>query len=882
MKPVLKILRYFSIVLVATLLLLFCLSYIFQNKVTGIAIKELNRHTESTITIGKVRFSLISNFPRVTVEFRDISVKSSIPAQTVFDSLADKPNLIEAASVSASFNPIRLIRKNYIMQGLEISDAYICIVSNGPGKNNLNFFTKKDNSDSSAVKINLRNIKINNTDFILVGGTGNFYLRSHIAGITGRLSTYKGNTEISYRAKADISKITSRGKTLVSTMPLFNLHGDLSIFPGTLLFSNNELQLGKESLLVEGSINTDEKYLKLDISGENLEIERLLECLSDSLEKNIGKHITGGQLAPLLSLSGPYKPAGNMILKGSVYGKNLIIEPGGKLSPLSLSSFKSLISVNLSSAGRNSEFNITELDVSYAGSAYSGSIRIINPESPNLDLSLSGPVDLKQLLKHHDFKGKPEGTGTVHTSLRLYGNTGSLREVSLKSILSLNRYINLNLDDVDLEFPEEKPGLKKINGNIMIANSIWIDGLSFYFEEQSFVLNCKAGEFVDIFTNNGSPVEINAGIWTNRFDLSTIRKLNTTVTGKNKTALTASHPIIAGLSLNADSLILGNFSCSQFAASASFRDNLLSISSFNALALDGSVSGNAAITKSGSGSYLTRGWYDLENININKAFSSFNNFGQEGLKAENIEGMLSGSLSLSMNTDPQFKPDIKSLEARGFYSLKNGELKNYEPARKLSRFVELSELENIRFEEVKNNLIIEDSRITIPSMDINSTAFNISLSGEQAFNGPFDYHLKILLSDILGKKAMRSKSYISEFGPVEDDGLGRTTLFLRLKGDSKGTVVSYDMAKLSENIKSDINQEKQDLKAILNEEFGWYKKDSISRSTEEKTRKFRITWEEAGSVETLNPEKKQGSGIFSRLFKNTENQEKADTTKKKF
>ena len=828
MKRVFKILRYFFISLIAALLLLICLSYIFKGKVTRIAVNELNRHTGTTINIGKVRFSLISNFPRVTVEFKNIEIKSTIPAHTIFDSLTYRPNLIEAGSVSASFNPLHLIGKNYLMQGLEISDGYICIVTDGPGKNNLDFLSKKGTNDSSGVKVNLRNIRISNTDFILIGGTHNFYLGSHIKSMTGRLSTENNITDISYRTKADIKKIISNEKTIISTMPVFSLQGNLSMLQGSISFNGDELQLGKQSLLVEGSINTAEKKLYLDISGKEIEIGRLLECLSDSLEKNIRKHIISGEVSPQLILSGPYKPAGRVLLEGSFNGKNILIKPGEKLSPIEITGFNSGISLNLSSPGRNSEFDITNLHASYAGSAYSGSLKIKTPESPTIDLSISGPTDIKKLLSNHNFKGISAGKGTIHTSLRLYGRTGSLKELSVKKLLSLERYINLNLDDVNVEFTEEKPGLKYMNGNIMIADNIWVDGLSLNFKEQSFVLNCKAGRFADMLTDNANPIEINAGVWANRFDISTLRKINFQNTGKKNTINFDKHPIIAGLTLNADSLILGDFICSQFAASATFRDNLLRISSFNAIALDGTVSGNAGITKTGSGSYLTRGWYDLDNININKAFTSFNNFGQEGLKAENIEGMLSGSVSLSMNTDQLFKPDIKSVKARGFYSLKNGELKNYEPARKLSRFVEVSELEDIKFEEVKNNLVIENSRITIPSMDINSSAFNISLSGIQEFNGPFEYRLKILLSDILGKKARKSKSYINEFGPVEDDGLGRTTLFLKLKGDRDGTVVSYDMAKLSENIKSDISQEKQDLKAILNEEFGWYKKDSIN------------------------------------------------------
>jgi len=163
----------------------------------------------------------------------------------------------------------------------------------------------------------------------------------------------------------------------------------------------------------------------------------------------------------------------------------------------------------------------------------------------------------------------------------------------------------------------------------------------------------------------------------------------------------------------------------------------------------------------------------------------------------------------------------------------------------------------------------------IPSMEINSSAFNISLSGEQNFSGDFEYHLSVLLSDILSTKARSSGSYISEFGRVEDDGLGRTILFLKLEKEDYGTKVSYDVKKLSEEIKVSLHEEKQTLKTILNEEYGWYNNDSLVNKAGSSSRRFRITWEETDSVKTIKPVAPSGrSGIFKKIFK-------SDTTKKK-
>ena len=139
-------------------------------------------------------------------------------------------------------------------------------------------------------------------------------------------------------------------------------------------------------------------------------------------------------------------------------------------------------------------------------------------------------------------------------------------------------------------------------------------------------------------------------------------------------------------------------------------------------------------------------------------------------------------------------------------------------------------------------------------MDIMSSAFNINLSGKYSFDGVYDYHLKILLSDLLSRKARQNNSDINEFGVIENDGLGKTALYLKITGDKNDNRIAYDVKNLGATIKKDIQEEKSNLKTILKEEYGWYAHDSIPANKKDETRKFSITWEEADSVRTIKPE----------------------------
>ena len=98
-----------------------------------------------------------------------------------------------------------------------------------------------------------------------------------------------------------------------------------------------------------------------------------------------------------------------------------------------------------------------------------------------------------------------------------------------------------------------------------------------------------------------------------------------------------------------------------------------------------------------SKSVIARGSFNITDIDVNKAFKTFHNFGQDFIKAENLCRNLSGTLSILLPMDSLLNPQIKSLTAEGKYILVNGALINFDPVKELSDFIELSELENIHF-----------------------------------------------------------------------------------------------------------------------------------------------------------------------------------------
>jgi hypothetical protein len=222
-----------------------------------------------------------------------------------------------------------------------------------------------------------------------------------------------------------------------------------------------------------------------------------------------------------------------------------------------------------------------------------------------------------------------------------------------------------------------------------------------------------------------------------------------------------------------------------------------------------------------------------------------------------------------MPLDSMLNPKIKETTAEGKYTISDGVLKNFDPVKSLSRFIELSELENITFSKLENDFYIRNNYIAIPQMDIHSSAADFTISGKHDFDNNYEYNLRTYLSLFLSKKAKKNRSYSSEFGAIEEDGLGRTSIFLKITGKGEAVKVGYDLKAQRGNVSKKLKTEKENLKSILNKEYGWYKKDSTIKQEPAPRPKFKIQWEETDSTklgeDTTAVQKERGNiGIFRR------------------
>jgi hypothetical protein len=300
-------------------------------------------------------------------------------------------------------------------------------------------------------------------------------------------------------------------------------------------------------------------------------------------------------------------------------------------------------------------------------------------------------------------------------------------------------------------------------------------------------------------------------------------------------------------SVNADEIRLGKFIGSEMKCDLGYENKVLNINKFNIKFIDGTISGNTLISKQSDSCLLVNCTSKLDRIDIQQLFYACNNFAQSFIRDENLRGKLGGNVVFTACWDDHLNFVPSGLNAQAEIEIINGELLKFEPMLSLSKYISVDELKHIKFKTLKNTITISDQTIRIPEMRINSSAFEITLSGIHKFDYSFDYRLRVALSDVLFNKAKRKKKDIEEYLVMEDN-VDETIIPISILGNPDNFKVNFDSKKAFFLIRENIQRQGTDTKGLR----GGSNQEDVKAGKSDL--QHTIDWEEDPTVETPKKE----------------------------
>lgn len=835
MKPLVRNLLLAAGLLLLIPVLLGITGYVYRNQVRDLVVAELNKHLATEIAVDHISFSLLSSFPYAELRFSKVVVKE--PAH-----FSSSGTVLSAEKVSLLLGINSIFSRPYKLRKIILENASLNLQTDKDGNPNYEVWKKTNDPEGGGVEFDLQEVVFINVDVLYY----NVLKKQDVSFLIS-----EGNLSGNFRDQNFV--LQSFGDLKSAAVKL----------DGTTYLGGKDcsVDLGISVDRAKGSFGFSKSTLKL--AGLELQIEGVVSDVKDGLETDLAISSPGADLPSLLSVipekyiaaTGEYNYSGNMDFSGTVKGlsgktstphvefrfrcSDVSLNPKGTSYHLTKVNTAGYFTNRKNKANPVTYLKLEKFRALLQGKPVKAEIEIENFSRPLLSITASAEMALEPLSKF--FLPKPleslSGTMTVDASFNgIAGEKSTYRSSG-----------NIRFSNVSFRVKDQPLAFTGFGALIHLrGNDVTVDSFSGKAGNSDFKLS---GEFRNLFgwlLDEKQKLDISATASSSLIDLNELLSDDNQSAGSKDSVfrLHFSDRLKCRLDLEADRLLFRKFEAGSISGQLALESKVLMTRQLNFTTSGGSVRLKGIIDDRPSDSLRIE--YDalINGLNINSLFTEMGNFGQEVIIDKNLKGKVSAEIQFRSMWSDRLDINDKSIYVKSDIVIENGELLNFDPMLALSRFVKGTDLRAIRFSTLSNTIEIRDRKIYIPMMEIKSSAIDIMASGVHTFDNAVDYKLQLYLSQIMGRKV---KEQNTEFGVIEDDGLGRPRLYLTMKGTASDPKFAWDRKATEKKITDEISKETKGLKQILKEEFGRKDPDQPAKEIKKpKQEELQIDFEDDG------------------------------------
>ncbi len=813
------------------------LAYIYEQEVKQFAISKINERTKSKIKVEKIELSFLKRFPMAALQFHNVEVMEVVKA--------GQPGiLLKADDLYLKFNIIDLIQNKLVIKDVEIDKAILNLVVFEDGSDNFHVFKPTEKKESNTL-LELLQVSLNNSSVRYHNYASKQDLELDIDDISMSGNFSEEKFEINLGGTTNIKKYSSEGYKMFENKQL-DLDIDVAINPKTKQFVINkgDLRFNKIPLSIAGNITIPEQGVLLDLSlnAPSISLVQLLNSIPAKYKSRLNDYKIQGVLALTASIKGLIVSRSTPNIKVNISLKNAEIKNVNFDTKLQNISVQASYSNGKRHSLSSSTIQVKNFSFNLGASSFQAQMKLSNLVNSRVQLELNSQLNLSELIQ---FTGKLYGIqkleGNADLNLKVTGKLSGIVGDQKLDLSNLQYKAQLKMKGSNFQHQSSGVYYQNIDGNIKIdANSIVIEPTWLDINGNRQKLSGRIENYI-AWTKDSEHNKLRIRANTEISHLS-FNDIDQMLSNGESGDGTYPNDIDMVLSFKADTFVWENMLARNASGVFSLRNQILSFQNTQFNCFGGQARANISINGANNMLHPLVCEGTLNNIDINQLFRDFHNFDQQVITEKNIKGRLTSTVKLNIDFDKDWNAISKSMILKSDVVINNGELINIKELDALSKYTRIDDFSHIKFSTLQNTIQIKDRKLLIPDMLVKSNKMDIDLAGSHDFDNKYDYHIGVLLSDVLFKKA-KAKSE-NEFGEVQSDGYGRTKLFFHVYGVGEDMHVKYDRASLAKKIKKDMKEEGDDLKTTLNKEFGWYKKsqetnqkDSVKTAKEQKKAK---------------------------------------------
>lgn len=782
---------------------------ILQNVVKKKLVEELNRQLEVKVVLHSIDISGLSDFPNIGLRFNNLRVDQSYEAF--------QGHLLEARYINVVVNAWDLINGKNTVQKVEIYDGELKIYEDQLRNNYSIFKTTSDSSSANAesnFQIDLKKVILNNVRLVYENKTDRQSLNCLAQNVKAKAKYGDEKLYLSLQGNTIFDHLEIEGtEYLLGKKIQMDLDLDINekiksyyVNKGTLVVDGLPLNVKGTAIMQQGLPNLD-----VEFESTNADIKGLIALLPKDMAYLIHDWNTDGKL----NITGSAKG----LISAKVFP---VVEVDFDINNGQLRNEKRKVNLGQlklnGSLSNHDKPSIDDLE-----------LQLIVDEFKTDKSSISGTFLVPKL-------GSPNTSFTLKGHLYLADLNAIFPESDIQhGKLQLNTEGMLKWDDESQNFNYHKSGfygdieLSSFNmvSNGMVINDVTASGrlkardwnnaqVTGTIQGSDFDFSGKLRDWTSsVFAGTNKRGAILGSLAVGDFDLNSFldndeNSTSTSSTSNDPKPYKGQKMLDIGwdadLKLKGKSFAFDKMKFQDIEASVQLREEIINIPTLRLKGMDGEAKIKTRFTQAADRIIWSGNFY-LKNLKIDEFFRQFDNFSQEEITDQNLGGRLTSECDLYMQFDHHWNAITKDMVVLAKLNVKDGVLKDYKTLESLSKFVEVEDLMDVRFSELKNVIRIEDETIHIPTMSIKNSALNLEVSGTHSFENYVDYKLKLSLTELLAKKSgwikkRKQKQLESKLG-------GGMNAYILMTGTPDKLDIRFDKKAVKAKIKEEAKAERK-------------------------------------------------------------------------
>ncbi|NBC08559.1 MAG: AsmA family protein [Bacteroidetes bacterium] len=828
MKKFLK--RLAIILLVFFLLVIGTVSIIaglFEERVGRTLTNEINKQLTAELTIEGFNLTVIRSFPNLSANLKGVQLQDSGDGE-----------LLRAEEIAFRFGLLSLLSSKYQVKSVVIRDGQLNVAIDEKGNPNYDIF-KTDDSPAEEE-----------------GGASSTIdlVRAKLQDIQLHYQDRSSDQDIKVRVESAVfsGEFSSEQFTLSSKAQLISQHADLGeirYLPNTPLSYDADIAVD----LTEGTYEL--QRVVLEVKDNAFELDGVVEEWDNGTYFDLYATAQEGNLAGVLALlpatyaerleglesSGRF--AFNAIVKGQANDRQnpeirveFSLDEGRLMSallekPLRDVSFNAVFTNGKYRDNSSSAFTLERFKAYFDRELVEMRLRVADFEDPEIEFFLDGVLPLETA---YGLLGNPKITdGSGELEIKELSLEGAYADMTSPSRINrVNASGALEFDDAGLTVGEESlivdRGELRLDGNRLFVNDLRLEGAGSDMTFRGSAFNLVPVLFADSVNSRHVQLEFNASLIAEEMDIDRLMQFSA-LTPEEKAAPEAVQDSIKTQNLQERELLTsflnGSFNADikafnyekiegrDFKGQLNFRAGRMGILG-EVKAFGGKIDldGEAFIDETPQ----LAAKMNFEGIDVTAFFQQAENFGQEVLTAQHLEGQLDSKMAIYAYWDERGSFQMDKLRVLAGLGISDGRLKGFEMLEDFSSFVNINDLQDIQFVDMQNFLEIRNGRLYIPVMFIRSNALNMTISGEHSFENEVAYHIKVNAGQVLANRFKRHDPSLSP-KPAKRDG------WFNLYYAILGTLEDYNITSAKRRVQSEFELSevrKRDIQRALEAEFG--------------------------------------------------------------